>query len=179
MGPSESRACWRQGRHDGTATPGAGKPSPPACGTGQQRPSPGWRRRWAGRAKKRPQPEGHGPKGRGLLIHQWRPKPTRQAGRRPELDQEPLHRASVGEHGEETGTGDARAGLLISRAKPQGSETVQNSPGLEIQFCTDLSLRVKPRDNPLNSRSDSRTGYHEGIVPRFYPTGCSRPRRQE
>ena len=36
--------------------------------------------------------------------------------------------------------------LVPSRRAP---ETVHNSAGMEIQFCTDLSLWVKPWHNPL------------------------------
>ena len=60
-------------------------------------------------------------------------------------------RASVGEHREETGMGVPRAGLLLSRAKTKDPGTVQNSPGTETEFCTELSVWVKPRNNPHHS----------------------------
>ena len=81
-------------------------------------------RRW----KHSPQAyEGQRPRGPWLLVHQQRTthpagRPTTHPAGRPTTGtgQESLRlRAPVGGYGEGTGTGESRAGPLISRAKPQ------------------------------------------------------------
>ena len=93
------------------------------CEHGQHRPAHRWKRGRAGRAKRprptaRRKPRSFGP---------WPSDPpvkaeTYREGRpTPGTDQKPLRRpASAGEHGEDAGTGNARAGLFDSSCQNAG-----------------------------------------------------------